>query len=132
MLSTFSPSTQRHQRGSLAGSLHRAAAQAQAIAVVEGGWYAMPSLLVQGQALERMLVHRQGRSNPTQQGWWHEQAWLRRRKFKPVVLCRRLPNNVLKGTRRGASSCFAGIPAARPLARALGNPGNVRGSAVVV
>jgi hypothetical protein len=49
----------------------------------------------------------------------NEQAWLRKRKFKPVVLCRRLPNNVLKGTRRGASSCFAGIPAARPLARAL-------------
>ena len=29
-------------------------------------------------------------------------------------------NNALKGTRREASSCFAGIPAARPLARALG------------
>ena len=50
----------------------------------------------------------------------NEQAWLRKRKFKPVVLCRRLPNNALKGTRREASSCFAGIPAARPLARALG------------
>jgi hypothetical protein len=36
-----------------------------------------------------------------------------------VVLCERVPNNVLKGTRREASSCFAGIPAARPLARAL-------------
>jgi hypothetical protein len=50
----------------------------------------------------------------------NEQAWLRKRKFNPAVLCRRLPNNALKGTRRGASSCFAGIPAARPLARALG------------
>ena len=50
----------------------------------------------------------------------NDQAWLRTRKFKPVVLCRRLPNNALKGTRREASSCFAGIPAAHPLARALG------------
>jgi hypothetical protein len=53
----------------------------------------------------------------------NEQAWLRKRKFKPVVLCRRLPNNALKGTRREAASCFAGIPAARPLARAFGTCG---------
>ena len=50
----------------------------------------------------------------------NEQAWLRNRKFNPVVLRQRLPNNALKGTRREASSCFAGIPAARPLARAFG------------
>ena len=41
-------------------------------------------------------------------------------RLKSVVLCQRLPNNALKGTRREASSCFAGIPAARPLARAFG------------
>ena len=36
----------------------------------------------------------------------------------------RISINALKGTRREASSCFAGIPAARPLARAFG----IRGS----
>ena len=50
----------------------------------------------------------------------NEQAWLRKRKFNPVVLCRRLPNNALKGTRREASSCFASNSAARRLARAFG------------
>jgi hypothetical protein len=40
----------------------------KAIAVVEGAWYAMPSVSVQGEALGRMLVER-GRSSPTQQGW---------------------------------------------------------------
>ena len=42
----------------------------KAIAVVEGAWYAMPSVSVQGEALGRMLVYQQGRSSPTQQGWW--------------------------------------------------------------
>ena len=39
-----------------------------AIAVVEGAWYATPSVSVQGEALGRMLVYQRGRSSPTPQG----------------------------------------------------------------
>ena len=69
VLSTFSPSSQSHHPGVV--SLTRCIEQRRklkAIAVVEGAWYAMPSVSVQAETLGRMLVQRR-RSSPTQQGW---------------------------------------------------------------
>jgi len=76
MLRTLSPSSQRHRPGVLSPArCIEQQRKLKAIAVVKGGWYAMPSVSVQGEALGRMLVHQQGRFNPTQQGWW-PMSWL--------------------------------------------------------
>ena len=90
--------------------MHRGRRKAEALSVFEGRWYAESRTGLQAKLVAAYAAVVQG------------QAWLPMMSFKPVVLCRRPPNNGLEGSARTASlfgSLLASLVGA-PSAQAFG------------